>query len=155
MSFFARFAVQVLLATQIVKSAMSILRQWEQTWTTVERAVARGKARKEAREMPRRGIDKTSFLQGQNYVTLLHDPDNSTVDSACRLLSLNKHWKTPNRFVQVQRSCSTFLYSGHAWFRTIRWDSGKRSIPCKFILHAESFLFFGPSPIHPPVCPNT
>jgi transposase len=81
-SLFERFAIQVLLATQTVKGAMSILRtKWDQTWSIVERAVARGKARKEAMPVPRLGIDEKAFLKGQNYITLLYDLDNSTVEA--------------------------------------------------------------------------
>jgi transposase len=81
-SLFERFAIQVLLATQNVKGAMSILRtKWDQTWSIVERAVARGKARKEAKSLPRLGIDEKAFLKGQNYITLLYDLDNSTVEA--------------------------------------------------------------------------
>jgi len=76
---FERFAIQVLLATQTVTGAMSILRtKWDQTWSIVERAVARGKARNEAQTVPRLGIDEKAFLKGQNYITLLYDLDNST-----------------------------------------------------------------------------
>ncbi|MFO0179414.1 MAG: helix-turn-helix domain-containing protein, partial [Planctomyces sp.] len=54
---FERFAIQVLLATQTVTGAMSILRtKWDQTWSIVERAVARGKERKESQAVPRLGI---------------------------------------------------------------------------------------------------
>jgi len=50
---FERFAIQVLLATQTVTGAMSILRtKWDQPWSIVERAVARGKVRKESRAVP-------------------------------------------------------------------------------------------------------
>ena len=79
---FERFAIQVLLATQNVKGATSILRtKWDQTWSIVKRAVARGKARKEAKKLPRLGIDEKAFLKGQNYITLLYDLDNSTVEA--------------------------------------------------------------------------
>ena len=79
---FERFAIQVLLATQNVKGAMSILgTKWDQTWSIVERAVARGMARKEAKAVPRIGIDEKAFLKGQNYITLLYDLDNSTVEA--------------------------------------------------------------------------
>ena len=62
---FERFAIQGLLATQTVKGAMRILRtKWDQTWSIVERAVARGKVRKEARAMPRPRIDEKAFLDG-------------------------------------------------------------------------------------------
>ena len=79
---FERFAIQVLLATQTVKGAMSILgTKWDQTWSIIERAVARGKARKEQQPMPRLGIDEKAFLKGQNDITLLYDLDNSTVEA--------------------------------------------------------------------------
>ena len=79
---FVRFAIEVLLATQTVKGAMSILgTKWDQTWGNLERAVARGKARKEATAIPRLGIDEKAFLKGQSYITLLYDLDNSTVEA--------------------------------------------------------------------------
>jgi hypothetical protein len=54
---FERFAIEVLLMTQTVKGAMTILRlQWDATWHIIERAVARGKARKEPSLVPRIGI---------------------------------------------------------------------------------------------------
>ena len=81
-SLFERFAIQVLLATQNVKGAMSILRtKWDQTWSIVERAVARGRSRKETTMLPRLGIDEKAFLKGQNYITLLYDLDHSTVEA--------------------------------------------------------------------------
>ncbi len=79
---FERFAIRVLLATQTVTGAMSILRtKWDQTWSIVTRAVARGKGRKEAQTVPRLRIDEKAFLKGQNYITLLYDLDNSTVEA--------------------------------------------------------------------------
>jgi hypothetical protein len=52
--------------TQTVKGAMTILRlQWDCTWNTIERAVARGKARKEPSSLPRIGIDEKAFAKGQ------------------------------------------------------------------------------------------
>ncbi|MEI8018406.1 MAG: ISL3 family transposase [Schlesneria sp.] len=79
---FERFAIQVLLATQNVKGAMSILRtKWDQTWSIVERAVARGQVRKQDLPMPWVGIDEKAFLKGQNYITLVYDLDHSTVEA--------------------------------------------------------------------------
>jgi transposase len=78
---FERFAIDVLLATQNVKGAGSILRTgWEQTWNIVRRAVERGKLRKQELPMPRLGIDEKSFAKGQSYFTLLYDLDRSTVE---------------------------------------------------------------------------
>ena len=52
---FERFAIEVLQMTQSVQGAMAILRlKWDATWHLIERAVARGKARKELSPLPRR-----------------------------------------------------------------------------------------------------
>lgn len=79
---FERAAIDVLLATQSVKGAQSILRTgWEQTWNIVERAVRRGQLRKEQIPLPRIGIDEKSFAKGQSYITVLYDLDRSTVEA--------------------------------------------------------------------------
>ncbi|WP_436717197.1 ISL3 family transposase [Roseiconus lacunae] len=79
---FERFAIDVLLATQTVKGAMSILdTKWDQTWNIVVRAVRRGKQRKQSVTMPRIGIDEKAFKKGHSYITLLYDLDNSTVEA--------------------------------------------------------------------------
>ncbi len=81
-SLFERFAIDVLLATQTVTGAMSILgTKWTQTWNILQRAVQRGKDRKEAKALPRIGIDEKAFAKGQSYITLLYDLDNSTVEA--------------------------------------------------------------------------
>ncbi len=79
---FERLAIDVLLATQTVTGAMSILRtNWDQTWNLLQRAVRRGQDRKEDQPLPRIGIDEKAFSKGQSYITLLYDLDNSTVEA--------------------------------------------------------------------------
>ena len=79
---FVRFAIDVLLATQTVEGASSLLRtSWDETWSILEKAVARGKARKSNDPMPRIGIDEKAFRKGQNYITLVYDLDRSTVEA--------------------------------------------------------------------------
>ena len=79
---FERLAIDVLLATQTVTGAMSILRtNWDQTWNLLQRAVRRGQDRKEDKPLPRIGIDEKAFSKGQSYITLLYDLDNSTVEA--------------------------------------------------------------------------
>lgn len=79
---FERFAIDVLLATQTVKGAMSILdTKWDQTWNIIVRAVRRGKDRKLVTKMRRIGIDEKAFKKGHSYITLLYDLDNSTVEA--------------------------------------------------------------------------
>jgi transposase len=77
-----RFAIEVLLMTQTVKGAMTILRlQWDATWHIIERAVARGKARKEPSVLQRIGIDEKAFAKGRKYVSILYNLDNNTFDA--------------------------------------------------------------------------
>ena len=79
---FERFAIEVLLMTQTVKGAMTILRlQWDATWHIIERAVARGKARKEPSVLPRIGIDEKAFAKGRKYVSILYNLDNNTFEA--------------------------------------------------------------------------
>jgi transposase len=79
---FERLAIDVLLATQTVTGAMSLLRtSWDETWYFVQRAVRRGQDRKEAKSLPRIGIDEKAFAKGHDYITLLYDLDNSTVEA--------------------------------------------------------------------------
>lgn len=80
--FFERFAIDMLLATQTVKGAQGILRtSWDETWHILRKAVARGKARKTDKTMPRIGIDEKAFRKGQDYITLIYDLDTSTVEA--------------------------------------------------------------------------
>ncbi len=51
------------------------------TWNIIERAVKRGKARKEPSLLPRIGIDEKAFSKGQKYVSILYNIDNSTVEA--------------------------------------------------------------------------
>ena len=79
---FERFAIEVLLMTQTVKGAMTILRlNWDATWNIIERAVAREKARKEPSLLPQIGIDEKAFAKGRKYVSILYNLDNSTVEA--------------------------------------------------------------------------
>jgi transposase len=79
---FERFAIEVLLMTQTVNGAMTILRlQWDATWHIIERAVARGTARKVPLLLPRIGMDEKAFAKGRKYVSILYNLDNSAVEA--------------------------------------------------------------------------
>ena len=79
---FVRFAIDVLLATQTVAGASSLLRtSWDETWYILEKAVELGKARKLNPPMPRIGIDEKAFRKGQSYINLIYDLDRSTVEA--------------------------------------------------------------------------
>lgn len=53
---------------------------WDQAWAVVERAVARGQARKEHLLPARIGVDEKSFAKGHKYETLVYDIDRATVE---------------------------------------------------------------------------
>jgi transposase len=79
---FERLAIDVLQATQTIQGAQSVLRtSWDETWHILCKAVARGKLRKTDRPLPRIGIDEKAFRKGQNYITLIYDLDQSTVEA--------------------------------------------------------------------------
>jgi transposase len=79
---FERFAINLLMAAQTVKGAKGFLRaSWDETWHILKKAVVRGQARKTDKVLPRPGIDEKAFRKGQNYVTMIYDLDNSTVEA--------------------------------------------------------------------------
>jgi transposase len=79
---FERLAIDVLQATQTIQGAQSVLRtSWDETWHILCKAVARGKLRKTDRPLPRIGIDEKAFRKGQNYITLIYDLEQSTVEA--------------------------------------------------------------------------
>ncbi|EMI57107.1 transposase IS204/IS1001/IS1096/IS1165 family protein [Rhodopirellula sallentina SM41] len=64
---FEWFSIDVLLATQTVKGAMSILgTRWDQTWNIIAQAVRRGKTRKRITLMPCLGLDEKAFKKGHS-----------------------------------------------------------------------------------------
>jgi transposase len=77
---FERLAIDVLAECDI-SGACEILRiSWDEAWHLLERAVARGQARK-ARRVPRlMGVDEKAARKGHNYVTLVCDLERATVE---------------------------------------------------------------------------
>jgi transposase len=76
-----RMIIQVLLACQTTKGACQLLRiTWDQAWHVVQRAVARGQARKEAVVTPQIGVDEKAFRKGHSYMTLVGDINRGTVE---------------------------------------------------------------------------
>jgi len=77
---FERLAILVLLETS-VQGATRILRiSWDEAWSLVERAVARGLARKGDRRLERIGVDEKAMSRGQSYCTIVCDLDRGTVE---------------------------------------------------------------------------
>ena len=55
-------------------------RSWDETWSVVERAVARGQARKQRRVPQYLGIDEKAFAKRHRYETLVCDLETGTVE---------------------------------------------------------------------------
>jgi transposase len=77
---FERFAVDVLLACRSFTQACDLLGlDWDAVQRIMERAVARGLARRKLDALAHVGIDEKSFRSGQSYISLLSDLDQSRV----------------------------------------------------------------------------
>jgi transposase len=53
---------------------------WDRSWNALERAVNRGRARKERRVPRRIGVDEKSIAKGHKYESLVYDIDAGTVE---------------------------------------------------------------------------
>lgn len=79
-SHFEAFAVAVLLACRSLAQAADLLRlHWDSVQRLIDRAVARGLARRSIEGVKRVGLDEKSFQRGQRYVSLMTDLDGQRV----------------------------------------------------------------------------
>jgi transposase len=77
---FERLAIDVLQQTSVT-GAMRILKiSWDQAWHIMDRAVARGLARKKDRVIARIGVDEKAVAKGHTYFTMVHDLDRGVVE---------------------------------------------------------------------------
>jgi len=77
---FERFAIDLLLATQVQAKTAALLRlSASQVHDLMERAVARGLARRATTAVPHLTLDEKSFQHGHQYLTVLGDADDGRV----------------------------------------------------------------------------
>lgn len=77
---FEAFAVEVLKVAANVGGARKLLRlSWDGVHRIMERAVARGMARRDPGDVTRIGLDEKSFRRSQSYFTALNDLDEGKV----------------------------------------------------------------------------
>ena len=77
---FERLAIDVLQETD-VQGATRLLRiSWDEAWEIKRRAVARGRARRRPHVPARLGVDETAVARGHDYVTLVCDLTEGTVE---------------------------------------------------------------------------
>jgi transposase len=71
---FEWFAVKVILACHTLRQAEELLRiDWDSCQRIMDRAVARGLARRSVEQVRRVGLDEKSFLRGHSYVSTMTD----------------------------------------------------------------------------------
>ena len=77
---FERFAIDVLTETDITGVCKILEISWDEGWHLIQRAVARGMARKERRLPTLIGVDEQAAAKGQRYLTLVCDLERATVE---------------------------------------------------------------------------
>jgi transposase len=76
---FERFAIDVLLETSITGAASILKISWDEAHHLMERAVARGLARRPHKVPRQLGVDEKSLAKGQRYATMVCDLEHGHV----------------------------------------------------------------------------
>ena len=77
---FERLAIDVLRECDVTGATRILKMSWDEAWNIMERAVARGKLRKQDRVLKQIGVDEKAIAKGHNYLTLVSDINNGTVE---------------------------------------------------------------------------
>lgn len=73
--------IEVLQASATISSASYLIGlSWDEVFGVMKRAVARGRARKEALPVRHLGVDEKAFRKGHSYMTVVCDLERSTVE---------------------------------------------------------------------------
>lgn len=78
---FERWIIDVMQQCSTVSGACALLGiGWDQAFGVMQRAVARGRARKAAEPIEHVGVDEKAFRKGHSYMTIVCDLDAGTVE---------------------------------------------------------------------------
>ena len=80
----------------IIGAARILNISWDEAWGVMERAVRRGRARKEPTMITHYGVDEKAFRKGHSYMTVVCDLDGATVEHVSEHRtkeSLSEYWK--------------------------------------------------------------
>ena len=106
---FERFAIDVLLATDIAHAAKILRVSWDEAFAIKERAVKRGQARREAEpaEPTRVGVDEKSPGKQKAFFTIVSDLDTKTVrwiGDGLKGATLDAYWaeRTPEELGAIE-----------------------------------------------------
>jgi len=77
---FERLAIDVLRECSVTGATQILGLSWDEAWHLMERAVARGQARKTPRVIPHLGVDEKAIAKGHRYLTLVCNLAAGTVE---------------------------------------------------------------------------
>lgn len=77
---FERLAIDVLRQCDVSGATRILGISWDEAWGVMQRAVTRGRARKQTRMVRRIGVDEKAAAKGHRYLTLVCDLDEGTVE---------------------------------------------------------------------------
>ena len=84
---FERLAIDVLRECDVTGATRILKISWDEAWNIMERAVERGKLRKQDRVVKQIGVDEKAIAKGHNYLTLVSDIDGGTVEFVVRWMA--------------------------------------------------------------------
>lgn len=93
---FERWAIDVLKETDVLGATRLLNISWDEAWRLMERAVERGRQRKQRTVVPRLGVDEKAIAKGHKYITLVCDLDQGTVE----YLSDDRKKESLNRYYE-------------------------------------------------------
>ena len=77
---FERLAIDVLGQCNVTGATKIVRISWDEAWGLMQRAVTRGRVRKQTRVVRRIGVDENAVAKGHRYLTLVCDLDEGTVE---------------------------------------------------------------------------
>ena len=101
---FERLAIDVLRECSITGATQILSLSWDEAWRLMERAVARGQARKTRGVIPRIGVDEKAIAKGHRYLTLVCNLAAGTIEyirEERKQASLEAYYQT---LTEAQRS---------------------------------------------------
>jgi transposase len=94
---FEQWAIDVLRETDVLGATRLLRISWDEAWHLMERAVVRGRRRKQCKVVQRLGVDEKAIAKGHKYLTLICDLDSGHVEYLAddrKKSSLDEYYQT-------------------------------------------------------------
>jgi len=112
---FERLAIEVLAECDVLGASRLLRLSWDEAWRLMERAVARGLARKPARTIALLGVDEKAAGKGHDYITVVSDLAGGTAEYTSPTNAARRAWTATSR---------SFRPSSSPESRRSRWTCG-------------------------------